>query len=862
MALIDLLGPKLVGKGGTELDTASALASKKYVFLYFSASWCGPCKVFTPTLAEFYKKHAASKSFEIVFISADNNDRAFKSYFSKMPWLARPYEEDIFSAPIAKKFGLVGIPTIVLLDADGNLVSRDARNNVDGDPEAAEFPWIKSMRQVVADLDIQVVLPGSAREVPLMDVVGGKIFALAMLQRETSKYEKFCEQLEKIYKKLKAAGKNFEVVVLPVVFDDGEEGVEECKAHAEGAPWPVAAAASVSAGMKLYEAVEAMQSVEELCVCLFDENGELLTADGYHFAYLDPEGSLFPWRGEAPVREFSVQGAKTPAVLVMGPGDEAAAAWAAARAAAEACRRPPRCALPARPSRPAQSGACPGASLIAADGLHPPSDHSPQPLAAALGVPSPRCLVFLQDDDTLFARALDGPGDITADAIRSFYGDVQAGKVARVPPKPPGICRAVGTEFVGADGDAVAAGPFLDGRSFLLLYFASRGSEESAGKVAEFYRKNAEGKSFQAVLVPVEEDGAGREALRGALRLPFPALRCGGDEGGARVHDLCKMFGVAEAPALVVVSTQGKPVTRTALVEVTDRDPEGARFPWRPTPFLDLLAELKLEASVPGSGAAAPISDLIRGKTFGVAIAGPASRHVDKFKARLAKVYGKRKAAGTNFEVVFLPEGECGAAEYDALVAGMPWPCVPRSGAGECRRLLESLEAAQWTPTPYFALFDEEGATLTPFGAHWLQADPEGDKFPWKGFPVMEYVDGRSLRHPAALLVMAPGEAAAAAWRAAVDVDPQVQGVQFLAADSADPGPKKLAEKHAIRSPVALVFWVGDAVYARELGKAGELGVPAILSLIQDVKAGKVEPVFGKRHEHHACGGGCGHHGH
>ena len=42
------------------------MAKDKYVGLYFSASWCGPCRSFTPKLIDFKNKHA--DNFEVVLI--------------------------------------------------------------------------------------------------------------------------------------------------------------------------------------------------------------------------------------------------------------------------------------------------------------------------------------------------------------------------------------------------------------------------------------------------------------------------------------------------------------------------------------------------------------------------------------------------------------------------------------------------------------------------------------------------------------------------------------------------------------------------------------------------------------------------
>jgi thiol-disulfide isomerase/thioredoxin len=50
---LELLGTSLVGKGGKEVAVSSLQG--KVVALYFSASWCGPCKAFTPALTSLYE---------------------------------------------------------------------------------------------------------------------------------------------------------------------------------------------------------------------------------------------------------------------------------------------------------------------------------------------------------------------------------------------------------------------------------------------------------------------------------------------------------------------------------------------------------------------------------------------------------------------------------------------------------------------------------------------------------------------------------------------------------------------------------------------------------------------------------------
>jgi thiol-disulfide isomerase/thioredoxin len=94
----------------------------KVVLLDFWASWCGPCRISMPSIADLHKKFAARSDFEIVGISADEDEGAWKQFVKEhdMSW---PEAIDL-DGEIGRLFEVPGYPTYVLLDRDGGIVFR------------------------------------------------------------------------------------------------------------------------------------------------------------------------------------------------------------------------------------------------------------------------------------------------------------------------------------------------------------------------------------------------------------------------------------------------------------------------------------------------------------------------------------------------------------------------------------------------------------------------------------------------------------------------------------------------------------------------------------------------------------------
>jgi nucleoredoxin len=120
---------RLDGKKLKKCDDATHPA--KYYVFYYTASWCPPCRAFTPSLVKWYNDNK-NENVEIVLITSDRNEAAMEGYAAekKMPWpqlkLSKAKEfKDKFNHEVR------GIPSVMVCDIDGKLLG-NYRSNLDG----------------------------------------------------------------------------------------------------------------------------------------------------------------------------------------------------------------------------------------------------------------------------------------------------------------------------------------------------------------------------------------------------------------------------------------------------------------------------------------------------------------------------------------------------------------------------------------------------------------------------------------------------------------------------------------------------------------------------------------------------------
>ncbi|MFM8705279.1 MAG: TlpA family protein disulfide reductase [Planctomycetia bacterium] len=134
---MEITGTLLNGKKFDQKSLAG-----KVVLVDFWATWCGPCVAEIPNVLEQYEKYHKD-GFEVVGISLDQDREALEKFVDeqKIPWpiLFEETEGESWQHPLATFYGISGIPTVILIGRDGNVITLNARGEKLGEQLDAIF---------------------------------------------------------------------------------------------------------------------------------------------------------------------------------------------------------------------------------------------------------------------------------------------------------------------------------------------------------------------------------------------------------------------------------------------------------------------------------------------------------------------------------------------------------------------------------------------------------------------------------------------------------------------------------------------------------------------------------------------------
>jgi len=180
-----------------------------------------------------------------------------------------------------------GIPSLIILDQDGQVISKDGRSKVSSDPDGKAFPW-KPVH--FADAIGNKFRRGNA--LLGKEAIAGKTLGIYFSAHWCPPCRSFTPTLAKHYKSYKEKGLPFEIVFSSADRDEASFENYYKEMAAEGGDW-LALPWSSSAQRTELDSLFEVSGIP--CLVIVDEHGNIINKNARGDVANDPIGESFPW---------------------------------------------------------------------------------------------------------------------------------------------------------------------------------------------------------------------------------------------------------------------------------------------------------------------------------------------------------------------------------------------------------------------------------------------------------------------------------------------------------------------------------------------------------------------------------------
>lgn len=114
----------------------------KALYIDCWATWCGPCRAETPNMVKLYEHYKNDPRIQLVSVSLDKKEKNWKAVVAeeKLAW-PQYIVHDEFESALCRNYDIEGIPRFLFIDAQGCILSLDAKRPSDPDIIA----WIENL---------------------------------------------------------------------------------------------------------------------------------------------------------------------------------------------------------------------------------------------------------------------------------------------------------------------------------------------------------------------------------------------------------------------------------------------------------------------------------------------------------------------------------------------------------------------------------------------------------------------------------------------------------------------------------------------------------------------------------------------